>query len=88
MIRDHVKKKDVKIELCPTQEMVADCMTKPLKLDLHVRTSDKMMGYTTQMTNDGVAPVKPKQGKVPPKVQLVQTYKNKAEALAAVAKLY
>ena len=40
------------------------------------------------MTNDGVAPVKPKQGKVPPKVQLVQTYKNKAEALAAVAKLY
>ena len=54
-IRDHVKKHDVNVTQCPTQEMVADCMTKPLKPDLHSRTVGKTMGKSTQMTDDGIA---------------------------------
>ena len=50
MIRDNVKKQNVKIELCPTGEMVADALTKPLLPDLHQRTIAKMMGYATEMS--------------------------------------
>ena len=53
MIRDNVKKMNISVELCPTQEMVADIMTKPLGPDLHERTSLKMMGYTNVMSRPG-----------------------------------
>ena len=53
MIRDNVKKMNINIELCPTQEMVADIMTKPLGPDLHVRTTLKMMGYSNVMSRPG-----------------------------------
>ena len=53
MIRDNVKKMNISVELCPTQEMVADIMTKPLGPDLHERTTLKMMGYSNVMSRPG-----------------------------------
>ena len=50
MIRDNVKKQNVKVEICPTQEMVADIMTKALGSDLHERATMKMMG-TVMLTS-------------------------------------
>ena len=34
-IRDHIAKGDIVVHMCPTQEMVADIMTKALEPDLH-----------------------------------------------------
>ena len=53
MIRDNVKKANVKVEICPTQEMVADIMTKPLGSDLHERATLKMMGYVDIISKPG-----------------------------------
>ena len=53
MIRDNVKKQRVKIEYLPTQEMVADIMTKPLGFDLHQRATLKMMGYVDIISKPG-----------------------------------
>ena len=53
MIRDNVKKNNIKVEICPTQEMVADIMTKPLGPDLHSRTIMKMIGYADVMSRPG-----------------------------------
>ena len=53
MIRDNVKKQRVKIEYVPTQEMVADIMTKPLGIDLHHRATLKMMGYVDVISKPG-----------------------------------
>ena len=53
MIRDNVKKKKVHIDICPTQEMVADIMTKPLGFDLHQRATLKMMGYVDIISKPG-----------------------------------
>ena len=53
MIRDNVKKQHVKVEICPTQEMVADIMTKPLGSDLHERATLKMMGYVDIISKPG-----------------------------------
>ena len=50
MIRDHVKKGNIKVEMCPTAEMVADIITKQLGPDLHLRTTMRMMGHASQMT--------------------------------------
>ena len=50
LINDHVKKGDITVEMCPTAEMVADIMTKPLQPDLHYRTTARMMGKATQMS--------------------------------------
>ena len=53
MIRDNVKKENVKVEICPTQEMVADIMTKPLGPDLHEQATLQMMGYVDIISNPG-----------------------------------
>ena len=53
MIRDNVKKQNVKVEICPTQEMVADIMTKALGRDLHERATMKMMGYVDTISKPG-----------------------------------
>ena len=53
MIRDNVKKQKVHIDICPTQEMVADIMTKPLGFDLHYRATLKMMGYVDIISKPG-----------------------------------
>ena len=53
MIRDNVKKQRVHIEYLPTQEMVADIMTKPLGFDLHQRATLKMMGYVDIISKPG-----------------------------------
>ena len=54
-IRDHVKKGDIKIVMCPTAEMVADIMTKGLNPDLHFRTTMRMMGHAPCMARPGQA---------------------------------
>ena len=53
MIRDNVRRHKIKVELCPTQEMVADVMTKNLLADLHQRTVLKMMGHKDIMSRPG-----------------------------------
>ena len=53
MIRDNVKKQKVHIDYIPTQEMVADIMTKPLGFDLHHRATLKMMGYVDIISKPG-----------------------------------
>ena len=53
MIRDNVKKQRVHIEYLPTQEMVADVMTKPLGFDLHQQATLKMMGYVNIISKPG-----------------------------------
>ena len=50
-IRDHVKKGDIRLVMCPTSEMVADIMTKNLSWDLHHKTTMRMMGHATSMTD-------------------------------------
>ena len=37
------------MHMCPTQEMVADIMTKALDHDLHRRTAWRMMGHLPEM---------------------------------------
>jgi hypothetical protein len=37
--------------MCPTQEMVADIMTKALEADLHKRTAWRMMGHLPEMAH-------------------------------------
>ena len=53
MIRDNVKKQKIQVEYIPTQEMVADIMTKFLGYDLHHRASLKMMGYVDIISKPG-----------------------------------
>ena len=53
MIRDNVKKEKIQVEYLPTQEMVADIMTKPQGYDLHHRASLKMMGYVDIISKPG-----------------------------------
>jgi hypothetical protein len=50
-IRDHVAKGDIVVHMCPTQEMVADIMTKALEADLHKRTAWRMMGHLPEMAH-------------------------------------
>jgi hypothetical protein len=67
-IRDHVKKGDVQLVMCPTSEMVADIMTKGLNPDLHQRTTMRMMGHAKCMAHPDQAkkpmalPVQPMDG--------------------------
>ena len=51
LIVDHVKKGHIKVQMCPTAEMVADIMTKPLQPKLHYATTARMMGKTSQMSD-------------------------------------
>ena len=53
MIWDNVKKGTIKVEICPTQEMVADIMTKPLGPDLHERATLEMIGYVDIISKPG-----------------------------------
>ena len=50
-IRDHIAKGDIVVHMCPTQEMVADIMTKALDHDLHRRTAWRMMGHLPEMAH-------------------------------------
>ena len=51
MIRDHVKKGNIKAEMFPTAEMIAGIMTKgTLSPDLHRRTTLRMMGHASHMS--------------------------------------
>ena len=43
-IKDLVEKGLVKIEYCPTGEMLADFMTKPLQGDLFLRFKNRILG--------------------------------------------
>ena len=53
MIQDNVKKENVKVEICPTQKMVADIMTKILGPDLHKQATLKQMGYADIISKPG-----------------------------------
>ena len=44
-ITDLIKRKEVCIKYCPTAEMNADYMTKPLTGALFVKLRDRIMGY-------------------------------------------
>lgn len=42
-IRDRVESKEIKLEYLPTEEMIADILTKPLQGELFRRLREKMM---------------------------------------------
>ena len=44
-VKDRVDKKEVKIEYCPTEQMLADFFTKPLQGSLFRKFRDVIMGY-------------------------------------------
>ena len=51
-IRDHVEKGTIKVEYCPTEDLVADIMTKGLARERHERLIRMMgMGMVTTTTN-------------------------------------
>ena len=43
-IKDQIDKKNISIEYCPTEEMIADFFTKPLQGNLFVKFRAKIMG--------------------------------------------
>ena len=48
LITDKVRKKEVKIKYCPTEEMLADYLTKPLQGALFRRLRNALMGMTDE----------------------------------------
>jgi hypothetical protein len=50
-IRDHVEKGTINIEYCPTNDMLADLMTKGLARDRHAKLLT-MMGMSTREVTD------------------------------------
>jgi len=46
-VKDRVNKGQVKIEYCPTELMLSDFFTKPLRGSLFKKFRDIVMGYTT-----------------------------------------
>jgi hypothetical protein len=49
-IRDHIEKGTIRVEYCPTEDMLADIMTKGLARDRHVKLL-KLMGMRTYEVN-------------------------------------
>ena len=47
-IADQVEKGNIVVEYCPTEEMVADYMSKPLQGKLFVKFQDSIMGVSSQ----------------------------------------
>jgi hypothetical protein len=50
-IRDHIEKGTIKVEYCPTEDMLADIMTKGLARDRHKRLLGMMGMGTSEVTN-------------------------------------
>ena len=46
-VKDRVDKGEVKVEYCPTELMLSDFFTKPLRGSLFKKFRDIVMGYTT-----------------------------------------
>ena len=49
-VKDRVEKGEVKVEYCPTLQMVADYFTKPLQGSLFNKLRDVIMGYKSIST--------------------------------------
>jgi hypothetical protein len=49
-ITDHIARKEVAIQYCPTKEMVADYFTKPLQGELFFKFRDQIMGVVPMAT--------------------------------------
>ena len=67
-ITDRIAKGEVRVEWCPTQEMVGDCMTKPLQGVLFQKFYDMIMGIhpaestnTAKLKKPGLMPSKSKE---------------------------
>src|SRR5437667_1050348 len=50
-IRDHIEKGTIRVEYCPTEDMLADLMTKRLARERHVRLMGMMEMGTCEVTN-------------------------------------
>ena len=46
LLTDQVEKKNISIEYCPTDEMWADYMTKPLQGEKFIKFRDEILGIT------------------------------------------
>jgi hypothetical protein len=57
-LKDRVKNDEIKVRYCPTEEMLADFLTKPRQGSLFHRFRDVLLGYqhvaTLQSTNNSV----------------------------------
>ena len=42
--KDMEERKEIKLEYCPTEDMLADFLTKPLQGALFIRMRDKILG--------------------------------------------
>ena len=44
-IKDRLKSEGIKVDYCPTENMIADLFTKPLQVALFKKTRDIVIGY-------------------------------------------